>query len=306
MSSACKSFLSVVAFLVFIITFGAAWTMADKCSRAKDCYGYRATYYETARGASEEVSQSAHTEELIASYTLWLAMFTGGLFVATSGLWIATFRLWKTTLVAVDDGERAIAAANKAVAAANRHADESAKAAVEMAKVAEAMDISAKAAIAANTINKESSVVLNRAYIYFHLISDTCSEFFGGVSDTIEFVWDVVNYGKTPGRILAVSGGTVLSAAAPLAIPSSPNRRFGKVILAEREFSDPYTCDLKGLTVMNRHNIMTRQTSIWFAGIVYYSDVFGNVHQTGWGFLYDVSRHELLTDHVPPAYNMQT
>jgi hypothetical protein len=91
--------------------FGAAWFAADECAHTEGCGAYRAHYQKPANDSSKEVPHRETAEELVASYTGWLAVFTCGLFIVTSGLWGATWRLWKTTAKAVEDGEKSVKAA---------------------------------------------------------------------------------------------------------------------------------------------------------------------------------------------------
>jgi hypothetical protein len=251
--------------------------------------------------------------EPIALYTAALTVFTALLAGVSTIQFRYVIRADRTAAIAAN----AALATAQAIGTQNTHIQQSIaeakRAADAMGDVANAMGINAQAAqdsvkavTNANQAAIDSAITLNRAYIYFHLISDTCDEFFLVVTNSIEFTWDVINFGKTPGRTTAIAGGVILSAEAPLVVPPSPTRRFGKIILAERESSDQYTSSVKGLTAEHRHALMTRQTAIWFAGAVRYNDIFGKSRQTGWGFMYDIEQRELSTDGVPPAYNYQT
>lgn len=249
----------------------------------------------------------------IALYTGALTIFTALLAGVSAVQFRYVIRADRTTTIAAN----AALATATAIGTQNTHIQnsiaEAKRAADAMADVAEAMNDNAlaardsvNAAKVANETAVNSAITVNRAYIYFHLISDTCVDFLENRSHSIEFKWDVINLGKTPGRITGVGAGMVLSAGAPAVVLPTPNRRFGKMVLAESEMSDPYVSNINGLTIEQRHAIMTKQTFIWFIGSAQYVDVFGVARQTGWVFFYDIQRRELSSEGLSPTYNYQT
>jgi hypothetical protein len=255
--------------------FGAAWFAADECAHTEGCGAYRAHYQKPANDSSKEVPHRETAEELVASYTGWLAVFTCGLFIVTSGLWGATWRLWKTTAKAVEDGEKSVKAAVAAATAAGQHVGEAARAANAM----EAISASAR----------DASERELRAYISLSIIITHVP---ASLNEPMQMRLDIRNFGKTPA--LQVKRVTIYmthqhpfpqESELPPVPKSEEIETAGVVVFPNHAYGDVNRLIIPNLTDQQVERIFNGEThrAYIFTGCVY-MDVFGKPHHTLLGY----------------------
>jgi len=307
-SKATRVLLTVLRVVVCIGFTGAVgfeiWS-ADQCHQSQNCGSYQAP-----SATSKEHSFDFalwYPADAVGLYTMVLAIFTGALVVVSGWQGYFLLRADRTARTAAD---AALTTANTAIIQAGHlesSVAEAKRAADEMANVAAAMTASAKSAAEANVVADRSARVVNRAYAYFVLKDDTCRDFLIGVAKSIRFTWHAQNFGKTPASLVGAGSGVAVGEAFPLPFPFRDSERFMKrVILAESEISDEFDERLGRLSEDDVSAIMLGNKRVWFAGWFAYTDIFGTIHTTCWGYGYDRDRGTLSREGVPPSFNINT
>jgi hypothetical protein len=292
---ACAGFLGLVGFEI--------WS-AERCRYAQNC----GSYQRASNSPEHESLNFAGWEpkDALDRYTLLLAIFTAALAVTSIFQGVLLLRADRTARTAADAALKTAQTAITQAGHLGSSVEQARRAADEMANVAVSMKASAKSAAEANVVADRSARVVNRAYAYFVLEDQTCREFFIKAVKGIEFRWRAQNFGKTPARLIASGSAIVINDVFPIPFPYLQKLRFGKVVLAESERSDPFVDQTGDLSTEDSIAVLNGDKRIWFAGGVDYTDVFGTKQTTNWAFFYDKDRRELSTDGIPPSFNFST
>lgn len=191
MTRSGQKLIALISVVLLTLVFGRLWFVADECSHAQNCRGYRNPGYSSPHQEHEESLWDRTTNDPIALYTFLLAIFT--LALASASVWQGYFliRADRTAKTAADAALRSA----KAIATQNTHIENSI---AEAKRAADEMTNLAKATDEANKISRENTVAIRRAWLSIEDVkaqSPTQTTDHGGL---LSIVAKVRNLGATP------------------------------------------------------------------------------------------------------------
>ena len=182
MPSVKSRMAGIVGLLCLLFSFGfAAWS-ADECRRSQQCGGYQRAQEKSPNSKPEESFWHKTTDDPVAYFTLWLAVFTGGLAIASIWQGVFLIRADRTARIAAD-------AAREASVIATAQAAHTEKYAVEAARRASANE-------EANRIARSHTSAAQRAFV--SVKGQRAIRIFGATEWQLRVVWE--NSGPTPTR----------------------------------------------------------------------------------------------------------
>jgi len=293
-----QRFLGWLSLIVLIGAFIVAWSSADQCSRTEDCGGYRATYNKSTEGGFQELTHGETAEELLARYTLWLALFTGALVITS------VFQGY--FLIRADRTARTVANAALATATAigtqNTHIlnsiTEAKRAADAMNDVATEMGKNAKAALASAQLAQQEFASTHRPKLFIRNIQPRVL----GADQKIVIRFTIFNRGEIAANKIIWRMGTIIldkgqnvygmEGIDAVDVPFIYPLVGGEDVTEDFESTKP-------LSPTDHYLIVSGGRVLFFCGVIAYQDSSGITRRSGFMRRYDasVSRFDTTADY---------
>jgi len=219
-----------------------------------------------------ETNKSEEKHNNYKSSEWWLVYLTAALVFVTFGLTIYTARLWRATKVLAKDAK-----------------DTADRQTTEMQESLRIAEINARATEKAAEAAKKSADAIpatERAFIFVTV------EFKGGNMSTLEdghhcgtFVAKITNYGKTPALLSKLYFEQVVQADFPAKFTETPDTNFPPGCAIGVGSQELVSCSFK-INPADFTKIESNEIKWFCYGRVEYTDVFSNLHKTGFCYEY--------------------